>query len=134
MKRILFVCVENSCRSQMAEAFARRRAGQIEEPIEVYSAGSAAAGRVNPRAIEFMAEAGYDLSEQQSTSVDDLPQTHFDYVITMGCGDACPYVPAERREDWDLADPKNLPNDEFRRIRDEISARVDALFARFAAS
>lgn len=124
-KRILFVCVENSNRSQMAEAFARMH-GAAE--IEAYSAGSAPSGRINPRAVEFMAELGYDLSTHVSKSLDDVSGT-FDAVVTMGCGDRCPWVPAHRREDWDLPDPKHLDDAGYRRVRDEISARVQALLA-----
>jgi len=124
-KRVLFVCVENSNRSQMAEAFARMLGGG---EVEALSAGSAPSGRINPRAVQFMAEIGYDLTSQQSKSLDDITG-EFDAVVTMGCGDSCPWVPAKRREDWSLADPKNLDDPGYRAVRDDISARVQALLA-----
>src|SRR5438132_4896535 len=96
-KRVLFVCIENSNRSQMAEALARRF-GQGK--VEAYSAGSRPSGRVNPRAIEFMREIGYDLSTHRSKGLGALPEVEFDAVVTMGCGDECPLVQAKRREDW----------------------------------
>jgi protein-tyrosine-phosphatase len=126
MKRVLFVCVENSCRSQMAEAFAERLgAGRVE----AYSAGSRPAGGVNPRAIAFMAERGYDLSGHAAKPLSTLDGQIFDVVVTMGCGDACPWVPTARRVDWALPDPKSLPDDEFRAVRDEIERRVRRLLA-----
>jgi protein-tyrosine-phosphatase len=126
MKRVLFVCVENSCRSQMAEAFAARLgAGRVE----AYSAGSHPADRVNPRAIAFMAERGYDVSGHAARSLSMFAGQTFDLVVTMGCGDACPWVPAAQRVDWALPDPKSLPDDEFRAVRDEIERRVRQLLA-----
>jgi protein-tyrosine-phosphatase len=124
-KRVLFVCVENANRSQMAEAFARMHGG---EAVEAWSAGSAPSGRINPRAVEFMAERGYDLSTHASKSLDEV-EGSFDAVVTMGCGDRGPWVPARRREDWNLSDPKHLDDAGYRRVRDEISARVRALLA-----
>ncbi len=124
-KRVLFVCVENSNRSQMAQAFARIHGG---ERIETYSAGSKPSGAVNPRAIEAMRERGYDLSTHTSKSLGDLPpDVEWDFVATMGCGDECPLLRARRREDWNLPDPKHLTPEEFRRVRDEIESRVIAL-------
>lgn len=125
MKRILFVCVENSNRSQMAEAFARMHGGQ---GVEALSAGSKPSGRINPKAIRSMAELGYDLAAHQSKSLDDI-EGEFDAVITMGCGDNCPWLPAKRREDWGLPDPKDMDEDAYRAVRDDISARVKALLA-----
>ena len=126
MKRVLFVCVENSCRSQMAEAFADRLgAGRVE----VHSAGSRPADGVNPRAIAFMAERGYDLNDHAAKSLSPFEGQTFDVVVTMGCGDACPWVPAAQRVDWALPDPKSLPDDEFRAVRDEIERRVRRLLA-----
>jgi len=124
VKRILFVCVENSNRSQMAEAFARIHGG---EKVEAYSAGSRPSGVVNPKAIEAMRELGCDLSRQRSKSIVDLPDIEFDFVATMGCGDACPFVRAKRREDWDIPDPKALPPEEFRAVRDLIGSKVKTL-------
>jgi protein-tyrosine-phosphatase len=124
MKRILFVCVENSNRSQMAEGFARACAGGR---VDAQSAGSRPSGQVNPRAVQFMAERGIALHAQHSKSLQDVTDDPFDAVVTMGCGDACPWIPAARREDWALPDPKHLPDEEFRRVRDEIEQRVIAL-------
>lgn len=119
--RVLFVCAENACRSQMAEAFARRLgAGRID----ACSAGSRPAENVNPRAIAFMAECGYDLRDRATTPLSAFEEQTFDAVVTMGCGDACPMIPAARRVDWVLPDPKSLPDDEFRAVRDEIEHRV----------
>ena len=125
MKRVLFVCVENSNRSQMAEAFARRLGGN---GVEALSAGSKPSGRINPKAIRFMAELGIDLSTHASKSLADIAG-EFDAVITMGCGDSCPWMPAKRREDWALPDPRDLDDDGYRGVRDEIGARVKALLA-----
>ena len=113
-KRLLFVCVENSNRSQMAEAFARMHGG---EGLEAYSAGSRPSGKVNPRAITFMRELGYDLTQHQSKGLQDLPNVEFDVAVTMGCGDACPLVNAKQRVDWNIADPKELPDNQFRAVR-----------------
>ena len=121
MKRLLFVCVENSNRSQMAEAFARLHGGNA---VEVYSAGSRPSGRINPKAIEAMRELGYDLSRHSSKSLEELPEIESDFVATMGCGDACPFVRAKGREDWNIPDPKDLPPEEFRHVRDLIESKV----------
>lgn len=127
MKRVLFVCVENSCRSQMAEAFARM-AGR--DGLEAYSAGSKPSGSVNPKAVAAMRELGYDLAAHDSKSLDDIPDETFDYAVTMGCGDACPLVRARHREDWDIPDPKHMDEAEFRKIRDLIGAKVRELLSR----
>jgi arsenate reductase (thioredoxin) len=126
MKHVVFVCVENSNRSQMAEAFMRLHG----KDVEATSAGSRPSGQVNPRAVAFMAERGYDLAVHASKGLDHLPDVEFDYAITMGCGDECPYIRAVHREDWALEDPKHLDDDGFRRIRDEIEKRVLDLAAR----
>ena len=126
--RVLFVCVENSNRSQMAEAFARIHGGN---DVEAFSAGSQPSGSVNPKAIESMGELGYDLSVHRSKSIVDLPDVDFDFIVTMGCGDACPFVCAKRREAWDIPDPKNFPPDEFRAVRDLIESKVKTLLATF---
>ncbi len=125
MKRVLFVCVENSNRSQMAEAFARLHGGG---QVEALSAGSKPSGRINPKAVRFMDEIGYDLSTHASKSLDELGG-EFDAVVTMGCGDDCPWVPARRREDWALPDPKHMDDDGYRAVRDEIAMRVKTLLA-----
>jgi len=125
MKRVLFVCVENSNRSQMAEAFARIHGG---DAVEALSAGSRPSGLINPKAVRYMAELGYDLTRHASKSLDEI-DGEFDAVVTMGCGDACPRVPAKRREDWALPDPRDLDEAGYRAVRDDISARVRALLA-----
>lgn len=122
--RILFVCVENSCRSQMAEGFARLHGGGR---VEACSAGSRPSGKVNETAVALMGEKGVDLAKQSSKGLDALPPGRWDAVVTMGCGDACPSLPAARRLDWALPDPKHMPLDDFRKVRDEIEARVSAL-------
>lgn len=129
--RLLFVCVENSNRSQMAEAFARLRGG---DRVEAWSAGSRPSGAVNPKAVEAMRELGYDLSRHASKAVAEVPAGRFDAVVTMGCGDACPLVPADLREDWALPDTREMPPERFRAVRDEIDARVQDLLARLAGT
>jgi arsenate reductase (thioredoxin) len=124
MKRVLFVCVENSNRSQMAEAFARHHGGNA---IEARSAGSRPSGRVNPRAASMMAERGISLAAQESKSLDDVGSGPFDAIVTMGCGDACPWIASPVHVDWALQDPKELSDDGFRQIRDEIERRVVGL-------
>ena len=124
-KRIVFVCVENSNRSQMAEAFARLHGGSR---VQAYSAGSRPSGQVNPRAVEFMREVGYDLTTHQSKGLTDLPAVEFDAVVGMGCGDeGCPFVRARRREDWAIPDPKELPPEQYRAVRDRIESEVKRL-------
>ena len=123
---VLFVCIENSCRSQIAEGFARALGADV---LEAWSAGSKPSGRVNPKAVEFMKERGIDLTTHSSKGLNDLPKKPWDYVITMGCGDACPFVPARRTEDWGIPDPKHLPPEEFRAVRDRIESKVAALIA-----
>jgi protein-tyrosine-phosphatase len=125
-RRILFVCVENSNRSQMAEAFARLHGG---DKVEAHSAGSRPSGRVNPRAMQFMREVGYDLARHESKSLDQFNGTEIDVAVTMGCGDACPHVPAARREEWKIPDPKDLSDEEFRKVRDLIERKVKELLA-----
>lgn len=125
-KRVLFVCVENANRSQMAEAFARMHGGGA---VGAYSAGSRPSGRVNPRAVEYMREVGYDLTTHTSKSLDEFTGQEIDAVVTMGCGDSCPLVRAGRREEWTIPDPKDLPADEYRKIRGLIEEKVKALLA-----
>lgn len=127
LPRILFVCVENSNRSQMAEAFARMHgAGRVE----AYSAGSRPSGSINPRAIAAMRERGYDLTSHRSSGLDQVPPGPYAAVVTMGCGDACPWIPAARREDWALPDPRDMEPAEFNAVADEIERRVGELLAR----
>ena len=129
MKRVLFVCVENSCRSQIAEAFARMHGAGAIEP---YSAGSKPSEQVDPKAIESMREVGYDLSRHVSKSLSEIPAVEYDVAVTMGCGDACPNVRAKQREEWNIHDPKALPTDEFRKVRDQIGQQVKELLSRLA--
>ncbi|MCK5640510.1 MAG: arsenate reductase ArsC, partial [Gammaproteobacteria bacterium] len=123
---ILFVCVENSCRSQLAEALTRMHGKGI---IEAYSSGSKPSGIVNPKAIASMQELGYDLSAHGSKSLDEIPDVEYEYAITMGCGDECPMVRAKHRDDWGIPDPKHMDADEFRNVRDIIEQKVLALIA-----
>ncbi len=123
-KKVLFVCVENSNRSQMAEAFARMHGSNL---VDAWSAGSRPSGRINPRAIASMQELGYDLSRHVSKSLDEIPSGVFEYVVTMGCGDACPWVPARHREDWAIPDPREMDPAEFRKVRDLIAGKVKTL-------
>jgi protein-tyrosine-phosphatase len=127
VKRVLFVCVENSNRSQMAEAFARAHGG---DRVAGFSAGSRPSGKVNPRAVRFMKEVGCDLSTHVSKSIDEFEGQDIDVAVTMGCGDACPLVRARRREEWQVPDPKELPDDEFRQVRDLIERKVKELLAK----
>jgi protein-tyrosine-phosphatase len=120
---MLFVCVENSNRSQMAEAFARILGG---DAIEAYSAGSQPSGIVNPKAIEAMHEVGYDLSSHKSKALSDLPNIEFDFVATMGCGDECPLIRAHIREEWQIPDPNNMTPTEFREVRNLVRDKVHA--------
>ena len=122
--RLLFVCVENSNRSQIAEAFARIHDGT---GVEAYSAGSRPSGKINPKAIEAMRERGYDLSKHQSKGLDNLPDVVFDVAVTMGCGDACPTTRAKRHIDWQIPDPREMPLDQFREVRDLIEGKVKEL-------
>ena len=124
MKNVLFVCVENSCRSQMAEAFANMYGQEI---IKSYSCGSRPSGIVNSKAIESMQEVGYDLSVHVSKGLSDIPNIEYDLVITMGCGDECPAVSALRRLDWDVPDPKKMNKKEFAKVRDMIKKKVQDL-------
>jgi protein-tyrosine-phosphatase len=121
---LLFVCVENSARSQMAEGFARSIGGGR---VAAYSAGSRASGKVDPRAIAVMKEKGIDLGAAKSKSLDSLPEQPWDYIVTMGCGDACPHLPANHRVDWDLPDPKQFDDAGYRSVRDQIEKLVRGL-------
>src|SRR5687768_8873575 len=124
-KKILFVCVENSNRSQMSQAFARMHGG---EAVEAYSAGSAPSGKINPKAIKAMSELGYDLSTHASKSLKEVESyAPFDAVVTMGCGDACPWMPARQFIDWQIPDPRDMNEDEFRKVRDLIGEKVKGL-------
>lgn len=122
MTKILFVCVENSNRSQMAQAFAIIH---TQARVQAFSAGSKPGGIINPKAIASMKELGYDLSRHSSKSLDEVKdEAPFDIVVTMGCGDACPWMPAKQFIDWDIPDPRNMEPDEFNEVRDLISSKV----------
>ncbi len=124
-KKLLFVCVENSNRSQMSQAFAKILGG---EHVEAYSAGSKPSGIVNPKAIAAMKELGYDLSTHDSKSLQEVEQyAPFDAVVTMGCGDACPWMPAKKFIDWQIPDPKHMEPAQFNEVRDFISGKVEDL-------
>ena len=125
-KRILFVCIENSFRSQIAETFACIYGGN---EVTAYSAGSKPSGQVHPKAIAAMSEIGYDLTPHDSKSLSEIPDIEYDVAVTMGCGDECPMVRAKRRESWDIPDPKNLPPEEVAVIRDLIGLKVKELLA-----
>jgi protein-tyrosine-phosphatase len=122
-KKLLFVCIENSNRSQMAQAFAKILG---DDKVEAYSAGSKPSGKINPKAIAAMQELGYDLTTHDSKSLQDIPQEIYDYVVTMGCGDACPWIPAKYRLDWQIPDPRDMQPEEFNKVRDMIEAKVKA--------
>lgn len=124
-KKILFVCVENSNRSQISQAFATLLGG---DTVEAYSAGSKPSGIVNPKAIAAMKELGYDLSKHDSKSLKEVEQyAPFDAVVTMGCGDACPWMPAKQFIDWQIPDPKHMKPEDFNQVRDYIKELVSGL-------
>jgi arsenate reductase (thioredoxin) len=124
--RVLFVCVENSNRSQMAQAFAAMYGG---DRVEALSAGSKPSGKVNPKAVAAMAELGYDLTTHSSKTVEQFNGQDIDAAVTMGCGDACPLVKAKHRFDWQIPDPREMPPEEFRKVRDLIGEKVKVLLA-----
>jgi arsenate reductase (thioredoxin) len=129
-KKLLFVCIENSNRSQMSQAFAKILGG---EQVEAYSAGSKPSGIVNPKAIAAMKELGYDLSTHDSKSLDEVKAfAPFDVVVTMGCGDACPWMPAKRFLDWQIPDPKHMEPAEFNTVRDFIRDKIASLLIELA--
>ena len=124
-KKLLFVCVENSNRSQMSQAFATIYGGN---EVEAFSAGSKPSGIVNPKAIAAMKELGYDLNKHDSKSLDEVKTSApFDVVVTMGCGDACPWMPAKKFVDWQIPDPKHMEPVEFNKVRDFIGEQVNQL-------
>ena len=131
MKHLLFVCIENSNRSQMAEAFARMYGG---EGVEVFSAGSSPSGSINPKAVAAMRDAGYDLTTHSSKSLSEIPEIEFDVVVTMGCGDGCPFVRTKHREDWDIPDPRSFSPQQFNIVRDLIATKVQRLLEKIHTS
>ena len=127
IKKILFVCIENSNRSQMSQAFAKMLGGSA---IEAYSSGSRPSGNINPKAIASMKELGYDLTTHHSKSLEEVKQyAPFDAVVTMGCGDACPWMPAKKFIDWEIPDPRDMNEEEFRKVREKIKDKVKDLLA-----
>ncbi len=125
-KKVLFVCIENSNRSQMAEAFAK----MAGDEVETYSAGSSPSGKINAKAVAAMKEIGYDLTRHRSKSLDQVSQfAPFDAVVTMGCGDACPWMPSKKFIDWEIPDPKEMDEPNFRLVRDLIKNKVAELLA-----
>jgi arsenate reductase len=120
-KKVLFICIENSCRSQIAEGLARQIGADV---LEVYSAGSKPSGEISANATEIMREIGIDISKQKSKGFNELPVKKFDYCITLGCKDICPFVPADKHIEWKIEDPKGKDLDFFRRIREEIKNEV----------
>jgi protein-tyrosine-phosphatase len=124
MARVLFVCLHNAGRSQMSEALFSRAAGGRHE---AQSAGTTPADRVHPEVADAMGELGVDISDRRPQRLSDELAREADVVVTMGCGDECPFIPGKRYLDWDLPDPKGLPLPEVRRIRDEIDSRVRGL-------
>jgi len=125
--KILFVCIENSCRSQMAEGFGRLHGAGL---VEVHSSGSRPSGKVNETAVALMKEKGVELAAHRSKGLAEFQDVKWDYVVTMGCGDACPFVASRGKEDWAIPDPKHLPLDEFRAVRDLVESKVKDLIAR----
>ncbi len=126
MASVLFVCLHNAGRSQMSQAlFERASAGRHT----ALSAGTTPAGHVHPNVVEVMQELGIDLSGRQPQLLTRELAEQADIVVTMGCGDQCPYIPCKRYIEWDLPDPKGLPLDEVRAIRDDIARHIDSLLA-----
>ena len=126
---VLFVCVHNAGRSQMAAGLLQRKAG---DRVRVVSAGSEPADQLNPAVVEAMEEVGIDISAERPKKLEDGMVRESDVVITMGCGDACPIYPGKQYEDWELEDPSGRDLETVRGIRDEISSRVDTLIAEIA--
>jgi|TARA_B100001996_G_scaffold335002_1_gene285451 protein-tyrosine-phosphatase len=121
MKKVVFLCIENSCRSQIAEAFANIHG---KEKILAFSAGSKPSGTINPKAISLMTELNYDLSTHQSIHVDKLPDVEIDAMISMGCGDSCPSIRAKERIEWDIPDPKEMEYQDFKEVIKNIERKV----------
>jgi arsenate reductase len=130
MAHVLFVCLHNAGRSQMSEALFARAAGERHTAA---SAGTAPGDRVHPAVVEAMREIGVDVSDRRPRLLTRELAEHADVVVTMGCGDECPYVPGKRYLDWDLPDPAGRPIDEVRSIRDDIAGRVEELVAELDA-
>ncbi|MFA5389476.1 MAG: phosphate signaling complex protein PhoU [Candidatus Omnitrophota bacterium] len=120
-KKVLFICVQNSCRSQMAEGFAKALG---KDAMEVYSAGSKPRGTVDPLAIQVMKEAGIDIRGQRSKGFNEVSHIKFDQVISMGCADVCPFFPANEHTRWQIEDPKGKDIETYRKVRDEIKNKI----------
>jgi arsenate reductase len=127
---VLFVCVHNAGRSQMAAALLERKAA---DRVRVFSAGSEPADQLNPAVVEAMKEIGIDISAERPKKLEDGMVREADVVITMGCGDACPIYPGKRYEDWELEDPSGKDLETVRGIRDQIEARIDGLIRELSA-
>jgi glutathione/glutaredoxin type arsenate reductase len=125
-KSVAFVCVHNSCRSQMAEGFAKEFGDDV---LDVYSAGTEQYHQVKPKAVEVMKEVGIDISNQYPKLLEDIPQ-EIDILITMGCGAACPFLINDYEEDWGIEDPSGKSLSEFREARDIIKTKVKELIAK----
>jgi arsenate reductase len=123
-RKIVFVCVENARRSQMAQAFAEALGTRN---MEVYSAGSLPSAQIDPLVIEAMKEKGIDISSRRPKGLDDLPPIEMDYLITMGCEETCPAVPTKKIIEWEIPDPKGKSIDVFRNVRDTIEEKVKTL-------
>jgi arsenate reductase (thioredoxin) len=129
MSHVLFVCIQNAGRSQMAHGLFERAAGGRHE---ARSAGSRPAEHVHPEVVDVMRELGIDLAGRQPHKLDSEDMEWAGLVVTMGCGDECPFVPGKRYVDWELDDPAERPVEDVRRIRDDIATRVDVLLADLA--
>ena len=124
MKKILFACVENSCRSQMAEGFANIHGTNILMP---FSTGSKASGQINNKAVIAMKEIGYDLTQHKSKGLGEFTDSKFDYLITLGCKDECPNIETKFRKEWNIPDPKNMDQKDLNKVRDLIEKKVLSL-------
>jgi len=124
MKNILFVCVENACRSQMAEAFANKYS---KEKVNAFSAGSKPADKINPVTIEVLEEKGLKIKTVRPKGFEYFKDKKIDLVVSMGCGDVCPFVPADKHLHWDIENPRGKEKEVFRRVRDEIEEKVKNL-------
>ncbi|MDY6788037.1 MAG: arsenate reductase ArsC [candidate division WOR-3 bacterium] len=120
--KVLFACVENSFRSQISEGIAGK---YFSDRIDAYSAGSKPSGTVHPNAVKVLKEIGIDASKQYSKGFSDLEETEFDYLVTMGCGEVCPFVPSRKQLNWELPDIKDNPLEDIRELRDHIKNKIE---------